>query len=68
MFKHACSFVDCAEFCSKQGSRIDYAKPEIVNSAFACEVFIKSLLFYNGVSFEEIKKNKAQFESIVGEI
>lgn len=30
----------------------------IVNSAFACEVFIKSLLVFNGVAVEEIHGHK----------
>ena len=31
--------------------------PDIVNSAFACEVFIKSLLVYYGVRIEDIKRS-----------
>ena len=51
MFRHACAFASCAEFCRKDGHTIDHVKPEIVNSAFACEVFLKSLLFYNKIEY-----------------
>ena len=61
MFRHACAFTDCAIFCEKVPSSIVvrtqwYTVPEIVNSAFACEVFIKSLLIHHGMTLEEIRK------------
>ena len=59
IFKHACAFVDCAKFCETEPNKIGYRLQShmvsgIVNSAFACEVFIKSLLVFNGVSVEKI--------------
>lgn len=61
MFKHACAFTDCAIFCQKAPNSIVvrtqwYTIPEIVNSAFACEVFIKSLLLHHGMTLEEIRR------------
>ena len=61
MFKHACAFTDCAYFCEREPNSIVvrtqwYTVPDIVNSAFACEVFIKSLLVYYGVRIEDIKR------------
>ena len=53
MFDQANSFYLCAHLCEKeldrQPGRHDlYSTPMIVNSAFACEVYIKTLLdFYN---------------------
>ncbi len=51
MFRHACAFASCSDFCRENGHHIDYVKPEIVNSAFACEVFLKTLLFYNKIEY-----------------
>lgn len=63
MFKHACAFVGCAQFCEREPWNIekrlpDYTVADIVNSAFACEVFLKALLFHGGKTIEEIKKAK----------
>mgnify|MGYP003304075436 CR=1 FL=1 len=63
MFRHACAFADCAYFCEREPNSIIiptrwYTTPSVVNSAFACEVFIKSLLIYNGMSLDEIKGHK----------
>jgi len=60
MFKHACAFVDCATFCECEPQNIKcgvmtHTVADIVNSAFACEVFIKSLLVYHGKTIEEIR-------------
>lgn len=59
MFKHACAFLDCASFCQIEPNNIEYRMSShtvagIVNSAFACEVFIKSLLVYHGENFEKL--------------
>lgn len=63
MFKHACAFRDCAHFCEKEPWDVEHRMPShtvsgIVNSAFACEIFIKSLLVYHGFMIEEIKGHK----------
>ena len=63
MFKHACAFVGCAKFCEREPWNIekrlpDYTVADIVNSAFACEVFIKALLLSSGKTIEEIKNAK----------
>ena len=72
MFKHACAFLDCASCCQKEPNNIEYRMQShtvagIVNSAFACEVFIKSLLVYHGESFEklnghELKKHWSKYK------
>ena len=49
MFKHACAFAGCAQFCEKEpwniGKRLpDYTVADIVNSSFACNaLYAKSL-------------------------
>ena len=62
MFRHACSFADCALFCESDKNNLIirtqwYTIPGIVNSAFACEVFIKSLLVYHGMTLAQIKSH-----------
>lgn len=63
MFKHACAFLDCASYCQIEPNNIEYRMYShtvagIVNSAFACEVFIKSLLVFNGESFEKLNDHE----------
>ena len=52
-FKHACAFLDCANYFMTSTDRDDafkryYHHPVIVNVAFACEIFLKSILLSNG--------------------
>ena len=63
MFKHACAFFDCAKFCETEPQNINmgvctHLVADIVNSAFACEVFIKSLLIFNKLTLEDIRGHK----------
>jgi len=60
MFKHACAFIDCAKYCEIEPNNIEYRMQShmvsgIVNSAFACEVLIKSLLVFHGMTDEKLK-------------
>ncbi|EAE8422331.1 hypothetical protein A0006_13595 [Listeria monocytogenes] len=60
MFEHACAFVDCAKYCEIEPNNIEYRMQShtvsgIVNSAFACEVFIKSLLVFHGMTVEKLR-------------
>ncbi len=69
MFKHACAFVGCAQFCEKEPWNVEkrlpnYTIADIVNSVFACEVFIKALLLNSGKTIEEIKKEKHGIEGL----
>ena len=55
MFRHACAFSDCADFALKEfrPDIVDvawYTTPAIVNSAFACEVFLKTLILFHGIT------------------
>ena len=69
MFKHACAFADCAVFCFKDKNNLIvrtqwYSTPGIVNSAFACEVFIKALLVYHGMTLDHIKHIGHRLENL----
>lgn len=60
MFRHACAFVDCAEACEKESNHIklrtaSHLTADIVNSSFACEIFLKTLLIYHGVALKTLQ-------------
>ena len=58
MFRHACSFLDCADFCCERENRINYVQPEIVNSSLACEVFLKAICHYHDIDLKSLIKKK----------
>ena len=58
MFRHACSFANYAELGRAQDDRIDFAKPEIVNSALACEIFLKAICFYYDINLNPLFTKK----------
>ena len=69
MFRTGCEFADCADFCLKATSVphpefLFYASPAVVNAAFACEVFLKLLLYWNGIEEKKIHKLKDLFEKL----
>lgn len=54
MFEHGCAFADCAKACETEPNHIEYRTHShtvsgIVNSAFACEIFLKTLLVLHEV-------------------
>lgn len=67
MFRHACAFADCSDFALEKlphGS-IDiewYSTPAIVNSAFACEVYLKALLRFYAIPVKKEHGLKEFFE------
>lgn len=61
MFRHACTFCECADMALNkfQHDSADigfYTSPAIVNSAFACEVFMKTIVKYQGISLPKSHK------------
>ena len=67
MFRHACAFSDCADFAKKEFdpgiTNVEwYTTPAIVNSAFACEVFLKALLLYYNIPVKNEHKLKDLYE------
>ena len=69
MFEHACAFCDCARSCEIEPNNIEYRMHShtvagLVNSAFACEVFIKLLLVYHGRTVTEIKAIKHKLKGL----
>ena len=67
MFRHACAFAECADLakdriCHGAADIEWYATPAIVNSAFACEVFLKALLIFYDVPFKKEHELKELYE------
>lgn len=67
MFRHACAFSDCADFAMKEFdpgiTNVEwYTTPAIVNSAFACEVFLKTLIQYNNIPLKKEHELKELYE------
>ena len=68
MFMHACTFCECADLAKgkeKHDTAIIgfYCVPAVVNSAFACEVFLKTILKLYDIKSPRSHKLKDLFES-----
>ena len=69
MFRHACDFFLCADLCKsswKKDNEVIRQRvvPEAVNLAFSCEIFLKTLLFFNDVKY----KRKHKLEDLFNEL
>ena len=67
MFRHACAFAEVADmaeakFCHGTADIEWYSTPATVNSAFACEVFLKALLNYHDIPLKRQHKIKELYE------
>lgn len=73
MFRHACAFADVADLALEK-FRHDtadiewYTEPAVVNSAFACEVFLKALLIFYDVPMNKEHKIEKLFNLLPDEI
>ena len=69
MFRHACAFSECADLALDK-FRHDtadiewYSTPAVVNSAFACEVYLKALLKYYDIPIKKEHKIKELYEML----
>ena len=73
MFRHACTFCECADLAQNklQHDTADigfYASPAVINSAFACEVFMKAMLLYYGEPTRKMHKLKNLYEALPDEV
>lgn len=69
MFIIGCAFSNCADICqAEQEKNIDKSifctSPAIVNAAFACEVFLKLLLYLNKKDFKKQHGLKSLFDDL----
>lgn len=69
MFQVGCDFYDCAYMCKmscinpKWDAKV-LAVPEAVNFAFSCEVFLKTLLCLNSISYRRGHKLEELFNAL----
>ena len=69
MFRHACTFAECADmaeekFCHETADIEWYTTPATVNSAFACEVYLKAILLFYNIPIEKKHKIKELYEML----
>ena len=69
MFRHACTFCDCADLAGKKMKHDTagigfYTSPVVINSAFACEVFMKALLLHHGKKMPKSHKLRDLYEAL----
>lgn len=63
MFRHACAFCECADMAYKEEKHPTadiswYDLPAIVQSAFACEVFLKAICLFHDIELKPLCKRK----------
>ena len=68
MFMHACTFCECADLASQKGKHDTapigfYYIPADVNSAFACEVFLKTILKWFDIKIPKSHQLKDLYEA-----
>ena len=73
MFRDACAFCECADLALKaeQHPTADiswYDLPAIVQSAFACEVFLKAILKHQDVKSPKLHKLRDLYEALPMEL
>ncbi len=66
MFRHACAFCEVADMAMhalrhKTADIEKYVVPSIVNSAFASEIFLKSLLKWHNIQFQKVHRLKSLY-------
>lgn len=73
MFRHACTFCECADLALNkfQHDTADigwYVTPATVNSAFACEVFMKAILKHQEVKIPKSHKLRELYDVLPQEL
>ena len=69
MFMHACTFCECADMAFQKKTHDTapigfYDMPALVNSAFACEVFLKTILKWYDIKIPNSHNLKALYEAM----
>lgn len=69
MYRTGCEFSDCADFAIKAQDTVPfhglfYSVPAVVNSAFACEVFLKLLLKMEQIEIKKMHQLEELFEQL----
>ena len=69
MFRHACTFCECADMALQKSVHDTadigfYTSPGIINSAFACEVFMKAILAFGDIKVPKTHKLGELYEAL----
>lgn len=73
MFRHACAFCECADMALSKFKHDTadiawYDSPATVNSAFACEVFMKAILKYQEIKTPKSHKLRELYDALPDEL
>lgn len=73
MFRYACAFAEVADMAQNKFKHDTadinwYTMPAAVNSAFACEVFLKAILLYSDIKIPKNHDLKTLFEKLPEDI
>ena len=69
MFRHACTFCECADMALDKFKHDTadigfYVSPVTINSAFACEVFLKAILKHQDIKSTKSHKFRDLYEAL----
>ena len=69
MFRHACTFCECADMTASKHHHDTadigwYTSPAVINSAFACEVFMKAILNFRDITPPRSHKLRDLYEAL----
>ena len=69
MFRHACTFCECADMALDKFKHDTadigfYVSPVTINSAFACEVFLKAILKHQDIKSTKSHKLRDLYEAL----
>lgn len=69
MFRHACTFCEVADLADKKMKHDTadigfYTSPIVINSAFACEVFMKAMLLHYGEKKPKTHKLRDLYDAL----
>lgn len=73
MFRHACTFCECADMALDKFKHDTadigfYVSPVTINSAFACEVFLKAILMYQDKKIPRSHKLRDLYNALPKEL
>ena len=73
MFRHACTFCECADMALEKNMHDTadigfYTSPATINSAFACEVFMKAILRFQGIKEPRTHKLRVLYDLLSDEL
>lgn len=73
MYRTGCEFSDCADFAMKAQNIVPfhglfYSVPAVVNSAFACEVFLKLLLEMEQIAIKKTHQLEDLFDQLPDQV